>query len=248
MKIGQSSNPALSKKALTRVYKDTSTDSAGVMTINGAIHKTILALLLVTLSAYFTWNHAIATGTMSYGMLGAIGGFIVAMVTVFKPQWSHITTPIYAILEGLFLGGISAFFNQMYPGIAFQAIVLTFGVAFAMLFAYRSGLIKASSKFKKGIVAATGGIAIFYLLNIVFSFFGGGISLANMGWFGIGIQVFIVGIAALNLILDFDMIERLAESGAPKVMEWYGTLGLTVTLVWLYLEILRLLALLSGRD
>lgn len=248
MKIGQSSNPALSKNALTRVYNDTSTDSAGVMTINGAINKTILALLLVTLSAYFTWNHTITTGNMSYGMLGAIGGFIVAMVTVFKPQWSHITTPVYAILEGLFLGGISAYFNQIYPGIAFQAIVLTFGVAFAMLFAYRSGLIKASSKFKKGVVAATGGIAIFYLLNIVFGFFGGGVSLAGMGMFGIGIQIFIVGIAALNLILDFDMIERLSESGAPKVMEWYGAFGLTVTLVWLYLEILRLLALLAGRD
>ncbi|MEN8118828.1 MAG: Bax inhibitor-1/YccA family protein [Bacteroidota bacterium] len=245
MKIGQSSNPALGKNALSRVYENT---DQGVMTINGAIHKTILALLLVSLSAYFTWNHALATGSLSYGMFGAIGGFAVAILTIFKPQWSHITTPIYAILEGLFLGGISAFFNQMYPGIAFQAIVLTFGVAFAMLFAYRSGLIKASSKFKKGIVAATGGIAIFYLLNIVFGMFGGGVSLANMGMLGIGIQVFIVGIAALNLILDFDMIERLSAQGAPKVMEWYGAFGLTVTLVWLYLEILKLLALLSGRD
>ena len=136
----------------------------------------------------------------------------------------------------------------MYPGIAFQAVVLTLGVAFSMLFAYRSGLIKATSKFKKGVIAATGGIAVFYLLNIVFSFFGGGISLASMGLMGIGIQLFIVGIAALNLILDFDMIERFSQQGAPKVMEWYSAFSLTVTLVWLYLEILRLLALLSGRD
>jgi len=245
MKIGQSSNPALGKKALTRVYENA---DQGTMTINGTVHKTILALLLVTLSAYFTWNHAIATGGMSYGMFGAIGGFGVAILTIFKPQWSHITTPIYAILEGLFLGGISAFINKMYPGIAFQAIVLTFGVAFAMLFAYRSGLIKATSKFKKGVVAATGGIAIFYLLNIVFGLFGGGVSLANMGIMGIGIQVFIVGIAALNLILDFDRIENLSAQGAPKIMEWYSAFGLTVTLVWLYLEILKLLALLAGRD
>ncbi|RLD69085.1 MAG: hypothetical protein DRI95_01205 [Bacteroidetes bacterium] len=245
MKIGQSSNPALSKKALTRVYENA---DQGTMTINGTIHKTILALILVSLSAYFTWNHTLATGSLSYGIFGAIGGFVVAIVTIFKPAWSHITTPIYAILEGLFLGGISAFLNSMYPGIAFQAIVLTFGVAFAMLFAYRSGLIKATSKFKKGVIAATGGIAIFYLLNIVFGFLGGGISLASMGLMGIGIQLFIVGIAALNLILDFDMIERLSSQGAPKVMEWFGAFGLTVTLVWLYLEILRLLALLSGRD
>lgn len=245
MKIGQSSNPALGKNAITRVYANA---DQGTMTINGTIHKTILALLLVSLSAYFTWNHALATGSLSYGMFGAIGGFAVALVTIFKPTWSHITTPIYAILEGLFLGGISAFFNSIYPGIAFQAIVLTFGVAFAMLFAYRSGLIKATSKFKKGVVAATGGIAIFYLMNIIFGFFGGGISLASMGLFGIGIQLFIVGIAALNLILDFDMIERLSAQGAPKVMEWFGAFGLTITLVWLYLEILKLLALLAGRD
>ena len=245
MKIGQSSNPVLGKKALSRIYENA---GEGTMTINGTIHKTILALLLVSLSAYFTWNHTLATGSLSYGIFGAIGGFAVAILTIFKPQLSHITTPIYAILEGLFLGGISAFFNQIYPGIAFQAVVLTFGVAFAMLFAYRSGLIKATNKFKKGVVAATGGIAIFYLFSMVSSFFGGGISLASMGLMGIGIQLFIVGIAALNLILDFDRIERLSEQGAPKVMEWFGAFGLTVTLVWLYLEILRLLALLSGRD
>lgn len=241
MKIGQTSNPVLGKNSLSRVYEDAAGE--GLMTINGTVNKTILALLLVGLSAYFTWH----SQNPAWGMLGAIGGFIVALITVFKPTWSHITTPIYAIFEGLFLGGISAYFEAAYPGIAFQAVVLTFGVAFAMLFAYRSGLLKASPKFTKGVIAATGGIAIFYLINIVFGFFGGGISLANMGMIGIGIQLLIVIVAALNLIIDFDMVERLSVQGAPKVMEWYGAFGLIVTLVWLYLEILKLLALFAGR-
>jgi len=240
MRIGQSSNPALSKNALSRIYEEAA--GTGSMSINGTVNKTILSLLLVMLSSYFTWQ----SGFSGWGMLGAIGGFIVAMITVFKPNYAHITTPIYAILEGLFLGGISVYFNNIFPGIAFQAVVLTFGVAFAMLFAYRSGLLKASPKFVKGIVAATGGIAIFYLISIVMGFFGSGINLAEMGMLGIGIQLFIVVIAALNLILDFDMIERLSMQGAPKVMEWYGAFSLTVTLVWLYLEILKLLALFAG--
>ena len=244
MKIGKTSNPALSKNALTRVYNSAS-ESTEQMTINGTVNKTGLGLLLVMLSAYFTWKYNLG---MSIGIAGAIGGFILAMVTVFKSEWAHITTPFYAILEGLFLGAISVYFNTIFPGIVFQAIGLTFGVAFAMLFAYRSGLIKASPKFKKGIIAATGGIAIFYILNIILGFFGGGFSLGSMGLVGIGIQLFIVGIAALNLILDFDMIEKLSQNGAPKVMEWYGAFVLLVTLVWLYLEILKLLALLSGRD
>ncbi len=240
MRIGQSSNPALSKNALSRVYEEAAGE--GMMSINGTVNKTILSLLLVMLTSYFTWK----SGLSVWGMLGAIGGFIVAMITVFKPKWAYITTPVYAVFEGLFLGGISAYFEAIYPGIAFQAVILTFGVAFAMLFAYRSGMIKATPKFTKGIIAATGGIAIFYLINIVFGFFGGGVSLANMGMLGIGIQLFIVAIAALNLILDFDMIERLSAQGAPKVMEWFGAFSLTVTLVWLYLEILKLLALFAG--
>ncbi|MBN1251428.1 MAG: Bax inhibitor-1/YccA family protein [Bacteroidales bacterium] len=242
MRIGQSSNPALSKNALSRVYN---TSDVGQMTINGTVNKTILSLLLVMLSAYFTWKYNFGMGI---GMVGAIVGFILAMVTVFKSEWAHITTPFYAIFEGLFLGSVSAYFNAMFSGIVFQAVGLTFGVAFAMLFAYRSGLIKATPKFQKGIIAATGGIAIFYILNLILGFFGGGVSLANMGLLGIGIQLVIVGVAALNLILDFDMIEKLSKTGAPKVMEWYGAFGLLVTLVWLYFEILKLLSLLSNRD
>jgi len=243
MRIGKSTNPVLSKNSLTRVYNIA---DSGQMTINGTVNKMIISLLLVMVTAYFSWNYILKGGNPAIIYGGAIGGFILAMVTVFKAEWSHITTPIYAILEGMFLGGISALFNQLYTGIVFQAIGLTFGVAFAMLFAYRSGLIKATSGFKRGVVAATGGIAIFYLISIIGSFFGGGINLANMGILGIGTQLVIVVVAALNLILDFDRIEQTAAQGAPKVMEWYGAFGLMVTLVWLYLEILKLLAILAG--
>jgi uncharacterized YccA/Bax inhibitor family protein len=243
MKIGQSSNPALGKNALTRVYNEA---GSGQMTINGTVNKMIISLLLVILAAYFSWDRALAGGGSAFIYGGAIGGFVVALITIFKPQWAHITTPIYSLLQGLFLGSISAYFNAMIPGIVFQAIGLTFGVAFALLFAYRTGLIKATPKFKRGIIAATGGVVIFYLVSIIGSFFGGGINLGSMGILGIGIQLVIVVIAALNLILDFDTIEKAAQAGAPKSMEWYSAFGIMVTLIWLYLEILKLLALLSG--
>lgn len=243
MKLGESSNPTLSKNALTRVYNIA---DSGQMTINGTVNKMIISFLLVMVAAYFSWNHILSGGSPTLLYVGAIGGFIVALITVFKAEWSHITTPIYALLEGMFLGGISAIFNQVYTGIVFQAIGLTFGVAFVMFFAYRTGLIKATPKFTKGIIIATGGVAVFYLVSMIGSFFGGGINLGNMGLLGIGIQLVIVVIASMNLILDFDRIEQMANQGAPKVMEWYGAFGLMVTLVWLYLEILKLLALLAG--
>lgn len=247
MKIGKSSNPALSNNALTRVYESAGADS-GLMTISGTVNKMIISLLLLAIAGYFSWNHVMTGGSTSIMWFGAIGGFALAMVTIFKAEWSGYTTPAYAILEGIFLGAISAFFESMFPGIVFQAIALTLGVAFTMLFTYRTGLIRATAKFKRGIIAATGGVAIFYLVSIIGSFFGGGINLFQMGLLGVGIQLVIVVIAALNLILDFDRIEQLAAKGSPKVMEWYGTFGLMVTLVWLYLEILKLLAILSGRD
>ena len=247
MKIGNSSNPALGKNALTRVYNSATVD-AGQMTINGTVNKMIISLLLVVITAYYSWNQVLAGGSYTLMYAGAIGGFVVAMITIFKSEWAGYTTPIYALLEGLFLGGISALFESMFPGIVFQAIALTFGVAFTMLFAYRAGLIKATGKFKRGIVAATGGVAIFYLVSIIGSFFGGGINLFQMGLLGVGIQLVIVVIASLNLILDFDRIETMSQQGAPKVMEWYGAFGLMITLVWLYLEILKLLAILTGRD
>jgi uncharacterized YccA/Bax inhibitor family protein len=180
--------------------------------------------------------------------IGLIGGFVVALITTFKQAWAPVTAPIYALLEGLVLGGISAFLNAAYPGIAIQAVCLTFGTLLVLLLAYRSGLIPVTAKLRMGIVAATGGICLFYFLQILLGFFG--IQFASIngsGIIGIGFSLFVVAIAALNLVLDFDFIERGAAAGAPKYMEWYGAFGIIVTLVWLYLEILRLLSKLRRR-
>jgi len=180
---------------------------------------------------------------------GAIGGFILALVTVFKPKLSPYTAPFYALFEGLFLGGISALMNASYPGIVMQAVGLTFGTLFAMLFAYKTGLIKVTQKFRSGIIAATGGIMLFYMVTWILGMFGFGNGLYyGSSLLSIGISLFVVVIAALNLVLDFDFIERGAQSGAPKYMEWYGAFGLMVTLIWLYIELLRLLSKLASRD
>jgi uncharacterized YccA/Bax inhibitor family protein len=169
------------------------------------------------------------------------------MVTIFKKEWSPVTSPIYALLEGLALGGISAALDLRYPGIAIQAVGLTFGTLFVLLLAYRSGLIQVTQKFRLGIIAATGGIMVFYLLEMVLGFFGIHFAAINgSGFIGIAFSLFVVAIAALNLVLDFDFIEKGVQFGAPKYMEWYGAFGIIVTLVWLYLEILRLLSKLRG--
>jgi uncharacterized YccA/Bax inhibitor family protein len=179
---------------------------------------------------------------------GLLGGFAVALITIFKPNLSPLTAPVYAALEGLALGAISAIAEARYPGIVIQAVALTFGTLFALLIAYRSRLIPVTQNFRLGIVAATGGIAIFYLVAIGLSFWGVRIPFLHEGSaLGIGFSVFVVVIAALNLVLDFDFIEKGAEHGAPKFMEWYGAFGLMVTLIWLYLEILRLLSKLRSR-
>ena len=173
-------------------------------------------------------------------MGGAIGGFILAMVTIFKKTWAPVTAPLYALVEGFFLGSISAMYELRFDGIVFQAVMLTFGTLFALLMAYRSGLIKATENFKLGVIAATGGIALVYLATIVLGFFGINIPLIHeSGIVGIGFSLFVIVIAALNLVLDFDFIENGVEQGAPKYMEWYGAFGLMVTLVWLYIEFLR---------
>jgi len=245
MRLGHSSNPALGNKVFNNVG---TLDASETMTIRGTINKTILLSLLVFTSAILTWKLAmvqnILAGTLA--TVGVFGGLGMALVTIFKKDWAHITAPIYALLEGLFLGAISALINSYFPGIAFQAIGLTFGVLAVMLVLYKTRIIKVTSKFKKGIIAATGGIMLFYVVSLVMSLFGGnGINLMSMGWLGIGIQAVIVIVAALNLVLDFDFIENSATAGYPKQMEWYSAFGLMVTLVWLYLEILRLLTLLA---
>jgi uncharacterized YccA/Bax inhibitor family protein len=185
-------------------------------------------------------------------LTGVIGGFICAMVTIFKKEWSPVTAPLYALLEGLVLGGLSAVFELRYPGIAIQAVGLTFGVLFTMLFLYRTGIIKVTDKLRMGIFAATGGIALFYFLEMILGFFHinfmGTYGVNGSGLIGIGFSLLVVGIAALNLVLNFDVIERGVQYGAPKYMEWYGAFGILVTLVWLYLEILNLLAKLNRRN
>ncbi|ODS64768.1 MAG: hypothetical protein ABS41_01795 [Arenimonas sp. SCN 70-307] len=252
----RSGNPALNENTFLDVGSGqvVSRDPGQVMTLNGTVNKTGLLLLMCVATAAYTWN--LYTGPESMGLLmpyllvGGLGGFIVAIVTVFKKQWAPVTAPLYALLKGLFLGGFSVFFEAKFPGIVMQAVMLTLGVLAALLLAYKSGLIKATENFKLGVVAATGGIFLLYLVNIgmrLFGFEGMGF-IQEASTIGIAFSVFVVIIAALNLVLDFDFIESGAEAGAPKYMEWYGAFGLVVTLVWLYLEILRLLAKLQSRD
>jgi uncharacterized YccA/Bax inhibitor family protein len=256
MAIARTANPALNKNTFTSF--GTVADGQ-TMTLGGTVNKIFILLLLVVAGAFYTWRLAFAaissdSLTASRAILpwmigGGIGGFIVAMITVFKRHLAPITAPIYAILEGLFLGGISAILENQYPGIVINAIGLTFGILFALLFVYRTGLIKPTENFKLGVFAATGGVAVFYLLSFLFGLFGIPLGyLHNSSLLSIGISVVIIIIAALNLVLDFDFIEQGAASSAPKFMEWYAAFGLIVTLVWLYLEILRLLSKLASRN
>lgn len=238
----RSNNPVLKEKVFTGAIPTGET-----MTIQGTVNKTGLLLLFVVVTAAWTWglNHSETPNAAIPWMIGgALLGFVTAMVTVFKQTWAPISAPIYALCEGLFLGGISAIFERSYPGIAVQAVLLTFGVLFVLLLAYKFGIVRATRGFKLGVVAATGAIAVVYLVNMVASlFFHTSFSfLSSSSPLSIGISVVIVIVAALNLILDFDMIENAARMGAPRYMEWYGAFGMMVTLIWLYLEILRLLA------
>jgi uncharacterized YccA/Bax inhibitor family protein len=238
----RSTNPVLKEKAFAGAIPTGET-----MTIQGTVNKTGLLLLFVVATAAWTWglSHS-PTPEAAYPWTfgGAIGGFVVALVTIFKKEWAPISAPIYSLLEGLVLGGISAIFERSYPGIAVQAISLTFGVMFVMLLAYKLRIVQATRGFKLGVIAATGGIAIVYLINMAMGLFGH----SQMSFLyaatplGIGISLFVVIIASLNLIIDFDMIETGARMGAPKYMEWYGAFGLMVTLIWLYMEMLRLLS------
>ncbi len=236
----RTSNPALNEKAFKGQVA-----FGEAMTLQGTVNKTGLLLLCVVATAAWTWglSHSPAPEAAIPWMVGGIfGGFIVALVTIFKANWAPFTAPIYALLEGLALGGISAMFERTYHGVAMQAVGLTFGTLFVMLLAYKTGMIRATQGFKLGVIAATGGIAVFYLVEMALSFFHVTVPAVNgSGVVGIGFSLFVVIIAALNLVLDFDMIESGVQGGAPKYMEWYGAFGLMVTLIWLYLEILRLL-------
>jgi uncharacterized YccA/Bax inhibitor family protein len=255
MALMKTSNPVLNGKAFENspiARFGGAIEETSRMTLTGTVNKTGILLLCAVASAVWTWSlfmqsHDPADVALPL-IFGLIGGFIVALITTFKQAWAPVTAPIYALLEGLVLGGISAVMNVRFPGIAIQAVGLTFGTLLVLLLAYRSGLIPVTAKLRMGIVAATGGICLFYVLQMLLGFFG--IQFASIngsGIIGIGFSLFVVAIAALNLVLDFDFIERGAAAGAPKYMEWYGAFGIIVTLVWLYLEILRLLSKLNRR-
>jgi len=241
----RTANPALND----RVFRDATIGSfEDRMTIEGTVNKTGLLLICAILTAAWNWHlfmqsrDAVVVGPLT--LVGAIGGLIFGTITIFKKNWAPFTAPVYALLEGLVLGGVSAMFEVRFPGIAIQAVSLTFGTFVVLLLVYRARLIPVTQNFRLGVVAATGGIFFVYLITMVLGFFGihFGSSIYGAGLVGIGFSIFVVIIAALNLVLDFDFIERGANMGAPKYMEWYGAFGLMVTLIWLYFEILRLLA------
>lgn len=247
----RTANPALSSTTFSGLGRVARTEER--MSIQGTTNKALLLLLCVCITATFTWNIFFQAkspqAVLPLVAVGAIAGFIAALVTIFKPAWAGVTGPIYALLEGLVIGGISSIAEAQFPGIVIQAVGLTFGTCLALLMAYKSGLIRASENFKMGVVAATGGIALFYLASIILGLFGVRIpGVFGAGPVGIIFSLVVVVIAALNLVLDFDFIEQGAAQGAPKYMEWYGAFGLMVTLIWLYIEILNLLMKLRSRD
>lgn len=252
MALFQSGNPTLSQKIFNRSITQ---DEAGTMTVRGSIMKFGFLLFMVIAGAAYTW-HLYYTNQQSTMMtllwVGVIGGLVSVVAISFKPTLAQYLSPLYGILEGFVLGAISAIlneaFSEKYPGLVLQAVGLTFGVAIAMFLLYNFRVIKATQRFKSTVFAATLGIAIFYGLTLLLRLFHVNIPfMYDSSMLGIGISIFIVAIAALNLIIDFDMIEQGAKMGAPKFMEWYGAFGLLVTLIWLYLEILKLLSRFAGR-
>lgn len=256
MPMMKTSNPALSSKTFQNLPGSGyggMIDAANRMSLSGTVNKTGILLICSMATAAWVWHTFMESRDMAdvgpWLMLGAFGGFVMAMVTVFKKDWAPVTAPLYALLEGLVLGGISAVFDFRYPGVAFQAIGLTFGTLFVLLMAYSSGWIKVTDKLRLGIVAATGGIMLFYVAELILGFFHVQfLAINGAGPLGIIFSLFVCGIAALNLVLDFDFIEQGVAYGAPKYMEWYGAFGIMVTLVWLYLEILRLLSKMRSRN
>lgn len=238
----QSGNPVLRENTFSNARP-----GSGIMTMNGVVNKTATLLFVCMMSFCYAWYQpAPASGLI---FVGAIGGLVVGLVTCFAPKVSPYTAPIYAILEGAFLGGISAVLEQRFPHIAAQAAGLTFGTLIIMLALYRARVIRVTQGFRAGVFAATGAVALLYLVSFILSMFGKQVPyIHSTGIIGIGFSLFVVGLAALNLLLDFDFIENGVDSGAPKYLEWYAGFSLLVTLVWLYLELLRLLAKLRGRD
>ncbi len=247
----RSSNPALNDHVFEKSRTGNSAD--GVMTLNGTVVKTAILTLLLVTSASFSWKIGMggdAPAWFSAALIGCfIGALVLSFIIAFKPTTAPALAPVYALGNGFVVGAISSMYEAKFGGIVLSAVMLTCGILFALLAAYSTGLIKPSENFKLGIVAATGGIMLFYLATIVLGMFGIQVPLVfGNGWVGIAISVFVVILAALNLVLDFDFIENGCAARAPKHMEWYAAFGLLVTLVWLYLEILRLLSKLRSRN
>src|SRR5437879_525915 len=244
MALMRTSNPALNAKTFADLRRE---PTAPAMTVEGTVNRTAFLLLLVVVPAAWVWAQVRAALQPSVAgpwiMVGAIGGLVVALVTIFKKEWAPVTAPIYAALEGLAIGGLSAVLESQYHGIVLQAVGLTFGVMLCMLVAYRTGLIKVTDRFRTVVVAATGAIALMYLVTLVLAFFGVMVPFIHeTGTAAIVVSLVIIAVAALNLALDFDFIEQAVGVGAPKYVEWYAAFGLMVTMIWLYLEILRLLS------
>ncbi|MCK9627282.1 MAG: Bax inhibitor-1/YccA family protein [Bacteroidales bacterium] len=246
-------NPVLTEK----IFRDSKAASAstGTMTVKGTATKSLVLILMILAGAMYTWKiayEAINPASLQPWMWGgAIGGFIVAMIISFKPVWAQYLAPVYAVLEGLFLGAISAVFSQAFaataPGIVMNATLLTILTAVVMLIIYRTNLIKVDGKFARIMTIAIGAIAMYYIVSMVISLFGVNLTmLHDSGPLSIGISLVIIGVAAFSLLMDYEFIVRASESGAPKYMEWYGAFGLMVTLIWLYLEILKILAKFAG--
>ena len=250
MSLFKSGNPTLSENKFRDTVIQIGTNEE-TMSLKGTLNKFGFLFLMLMGTAFYSWKEVTEGGSDVMIMIGggAIGGFVVALILMFKRDWAQYLAPVYALLEGLFIGAISALFNEAYDGIVLQAVGLTFGVGVSMYFLYSFKIIKATEKFKSVVMTATMGIAVFYLIVWVMSLFGyNNLTFIHEGsTFGIIFSLAVVVIAALNLILDFDMIEQGAAMGAPKYMEWYGAFGLLVTFVWLYLEILRLLSKLNRR-
>ncbi len=247
--FSSSNNPFMKEEAF-RNSSNTPLDGSFIdanerMTVKGAVNKTYILFGLMMLTAVASYTYA----SPLFLIVGAIGGLIAVLVASFKPHTSATVAPIYALLEGLFVGSISAIYGGLYGGIVFNAISLTLGILFAMLFIYKTGIIKVTDKLRMGVVMATMGIALVYLLNFIVSFFGMNLPYLHQGGaIGIGISVVIIGVAAFNLLLDFDNFDKGEKYGAPAYMEWFSAMGLLITLVWLYVELLRLLSILSSRD
>ncbi len=246
-----SNNPFFKNKTFTNtsaaaeVHEAKVIDRNETMTVSGTINKSFLMLILLIASAAVTWS---MTNPIVFAIGGAIVGFILVLIAAFKPQYSGFLAPGYAIFEGLFIGGLSAIFETMYPGIVIQAVSCTF-VTFMVCFGlYKYEIVKVTERFKSVVLAATLAIATYYLISWLLSMFTSFQPVHHgNSMFSIGISAFVIVIAALNLFLDFDQIEKGVQQKMPKYMEWYGAMGLMITLVWLYIEFLRLLSKLNRK-